>query len=147
MRSKMFRGLVCTIIAVVLVTPAILCSPGSLGQPTRKRYISPNSLPADVSFVAEMQGEQLKAFLAAYKALQEIPDLAASKKHMENYSVKLVQNKDNYYVTFIPKSDPPPKSSGTRAGIDVGAENSMGCEVRFTVRKIDFKVVRQVVLI
>lgn len=131
----------------LLALSACLCSPAAPRPPEPRRLVSPNSLPTDVTFIAEMKGEQLKAFAAAYEALQAIPDLAASKKRLENYTVRFVENKDNYYITFDPRSDPirilPDGSSFAR----VGAETIFGRNVRFTVTKTDFKVIRAVTLI
>lgn len=126
---------------------ACLCSPAAPSQPERRRLVSPNSLPTDVTFIAEMKGGPLKAFAAAYGAPQAIPDLAASKKWLENYTVRFVENKDNYYITFIPKSDPIRKLPGGGFVVSVGAETSFGRNVRFTVTKTDFKVIRTVTLI
>ncbi len=94
-----------------------------------------------------MKGGQLKAFAAAYGALQAIPDLAASKKRLENYTVSFVENKDNYYITFDPRFQPPRKLPGGGFVISVGAENDFGRNVRFTVTKTDFKVIKTVTLI
>lgn len=94
-----------------------------------------------------MKGGQLKAFAAAYGALQALPDLAASKKRLENYTVSFAENKDNYYITFDPRFQPLRKLPGGGFVISVGAENDFGRNVRFTVTKTDFKVIKRVTLI
>lgn len=85
-----------------------------------------------------VSGEQAKALVIAYEALKQIPDLATSKKKLENYSVEITQNSNTISIYFIPKYE-----SNKPGFVTVGGESKYGREVKYEIRRKDFKIMKR----
>src|SRR6266536_2793340 len=81
----------------------------------------------------QVHGEYMKAFLVAYKAFEEDTDIPSQKRHIENYILRFSQDKDNYFVVFVAKRKPKEHALA-------GGESELGKDVRYTVRKSDYRV-------
>ena len=87
--------------------------------------------------VVALNGADVCALIAASDALKALPDLRPTQRSLARYSVKLSHKGSHYFVHFVPDAAP---GEQDRAG----GETSFGKEVRFTVRKGDYRVVDHV---
>jgi hypothetical protein len=81
-----------------------------------------------------IDGAYLKAFLVAYEEHKRLKFLAAHKKRIENYKLEFSQDKQYYYVRFLPKFAPKEEPY-------LGFETSLGLQITHVVRKKDFTFV------
>lgn len=82
----------------------------------------------------KVNGSYISAFLSAYRKFLQIRDLPDKKKRLINYDLEFTQDRSNYYILFTPKYIPEDQ-------FRVGGETALGRQTRYTVRKIDFKVI------
>lgn len=92
----------------------------------------PLETPAQFS----LEGEYMKAFLAAHAAMQAESLIPEEKKRVENYVVDFRQSGDNYLVLFRAKRKP-------HEGELEGGESELGKDVIYTVSKADYRVVKR----
>jgi hypothetical protein len=75
----------------------------------------------------------MKAFMVAHNAFileQTIPE---RKKHIENYTIEFRQDKDAYFIYFLPKI--PSSSKGI-----IGGETELAVSVTYAVSKNEYKI-------
>jgi predicted small secreted protein len=92
----------------------------------------PLEIPVEVS----LNGEYVKAFLAAHEAMKAESLIPEEKKRIENYIVDFRQSGSNYLVLFRAKRKP------QESELD-GGESELGQDVIYTVSKADYRVVKR----
>jgi hypothetical protein len=90
--------------------------------------------PLEIPIEIKVNGEYLKAFLAAYASFKDDPLIPEQKKQIENYQIEFRQKGDLYFVLFLAKRKPSEQELA-------GGESELGKDVMYTVSKKDFKVV------
>ena len=94
----------------------------------------PEGDPLEIPVEIKLNGEYLKAFLAAYSSFKDDPLIPDQKKQIENYQIEFRQRGDFYFVLFFAKRKP------TERELE-GGESELGKDVMYTISKADFKIV------
>ena len=81
-----------------------------------------------------VSGDFLKAFLVASDAFKKDAAIPERKKEIGNYTFEFRQDKNAYFVYFIPKLLP------NEEGTTIGGESELGRWVTYAVRKSDYTI-------
>lgn len=81
-------------------------------------------------------GEQMKAFLAAYRSFSADPEIPREKRKIENYYL-LFEEGDGYIsITFAPKRKP-------GAPVRPGGSNELGKAVTYKISKDKYRILKK----
>ncbi len=94
----------------------------------------PEGDPLEIPVEIKLNGEYLKAFVAAYSSFKDDPLIPDQKKQIENYQIEFRQRGDLYFVLFLAKR------KSTERELE-GGESELGKDVMYTISKTDFKIV------
>ena len=83
-----------------------------------------------------INGEFLKAILVAYEDMEKDASIPAEKKRIENYLIKLRQDKDVFYILFLANRTPQEKGAK-------GGSSSLGRDVEYSVSKDSYQIKRK----
>jgi hypothetical protein len=122
----------CKTLLLCLGLAAALCSGHILAQPSELQYDEENDEIRSAGPKTCLDGEQMKAFLAAYKYFQNQKLQAPAQKRLENYTVGFSRDKVGILVYFTPK--PIPNDP------DISAANSNGIPLLFIVEPKKYHV-------
>ena len=81
----------------------------------------------------KIKGIYLKLFTISYKAFLKDSDIVPEHKKIENYTIRIYEEKKYFHVDFDPKLDPDSK-------VVLGGETPYGREVRYIIEKQTFKI-------
>ena len=84
-----------------------------------------------------VSGEYMKAFLVAYDAFKEEPDIPDPKRRLDNYNIELSEDSELYFVFLYAKRKPSERNLK-------GGESELGRDVTYTIGKKDYHIVARV---
>jgi hypothetical protein len=85
----------------------------------------------------KVDGNQLRLFLVAYDSFKSEPEIPASKRQIQNYSVYFHEDRGNYIVSFLPKLLPGEE-------LDYGGDTKMGRPVDYVIDSKTFRLLGRV---